>query len=179
MSNNPWKTLSSKIVYSNPWIQVREDQVICPDGTPGIYGVVEPSVATGVVAVNKDNEIYLVGQYRYPTKNYSWEIIEGGANKGETPLQAAKRELAEEAGLEASEWMQLGGIVHNSNCFSSETGYLYLARGLKEVAKNPDNTEVLEIRTLPFKQVLKMAKGDEITDAMSLIAIYRAMDYIS
>ena len=178
MKENPWTTLSSKIVYKNPWISIREDNVTCPDGKPGIYGVVQTVNATGVVAINDNNEIYLVGQYRYPTNTYSWEIIEGGGKPHETPLQTIQRELAEEAGLTALEWQQLGSIVYTSNCITDEKAYLYLARGLKEVPRNPDTTEILEIRVVPFAEAVSMVNEGEIQDAMSIIAILRAERYL-
>lgn len=172
-SQNPWKTLSTRRIYENPWIRVREDQVLRPDGSPGIYGVIESKVATGVVALSERNEVYLVGQYRYPTEHYSWEIIEGGAEPNEPPLSAIKRELREEAGLEAQNWEQLGGEVHLSNCFSSEVAYLYTARNLEVVPRQPDVTEVLEVRCMPLRAALEMVDSGEIKDALSIIGLLR------
>ncbi len=172
--HNPWKVLDSKKIYSNPWISVREDQVIRPDGKPGIYGVVSTRIATGVVAITPQHEIYLVGQYRYPIEQYSWEIIEGGSDPGEDPQDAVKRELKEEAGLVAKSWRELGGEIHLSNCFSAEVAKLYLAWDLSETAKAPDGTEILEVKKLPFKEAFEMVLKGEITDAMSVIGIFRA-----
>lgn len=138
------------------------------------YSVIETRIATGVVALDQDNRIYLVGQYRYPTRQYSWEIPEGGTDPNETPLQAAKRELREEAGLEAREFSQLGAPLHLSNCLSAEVGVLFLARGLVEVERDPDPTEILEVRRIAFESALKMVDVGEITDAMSVIGILRA-----
>lgn len=171
---NPWKTLSTKTVYQNPWITVREDQVIRPDGNPGIYGVVQTRIATGVVALTETDDIYLVGQYRYATEMYSWEIIEGGADPGEDPLAAAKRELAEEAGLEAADWSQLGGELHLSNCHSSEIGFLYIARSLRQVPSSPEGTEVLRVRKVPFAEALADVENGKIVDGMSVIGILLA-----
>lgn len=171
---NPWKKLSGRVVYENPWITVREDQVISPTGKPGIYGVVEPRPATGVVALTDDHHVYLVGQYRYATDTYSWEIPEGGGDEGEDPLTTAKRELKEEAGLVASHWEQLGGEVHVSNCFSSERAYLYLAKGLTKGESQPDDTEVLQVKTVPFAECLRMVTNGEIFDSLTIIAIFRA-----
>ncbi len=171
-TENPWKTLASRIVYSNPWISVREDQVIRPDGQNGIYGVVQTRIATGVVALTPECEVYLVGQYRYPTEMYSWEIIQGGTDKDEEPIVACKRELQEEAGLIAKEWTPLGGEIHLSNCVSSEKGYAYVAEGLSETQASPDGTEVLQIKKVPFAEALRMAQCGEIVDAMSIIAIF-------
>jgi 8-oxo-dGTP pyrophosphatase MutT (NUDIX family) len=171
---NPWKTLSSRITYQNPWIRVREDQVIRPDGSPGIYGVVECKVATGVVALTEAREVYLVGQYRYATKEYSWEIIEGAANEGEAPVDAVRRELLEEAGVLAESFVPLGGEVHLTNSHSSEQAYLFMATGLTRTDSSPDPTEVLEIRTVPLETCVKMVLEGEIKDAMSIIGILRA-----
>ncbi len=176
---NPWKTLSSELKYQNPWISVREDRVIRPDGNPGIYGVVSAKVATGTVALTPEGSVYMVGQYRYPINRYSWEIVEGGAEINEDPILAAQRELREEAGLTAREWQPLGGAVHLSNCFSSEVAYLYLARGLEHVPRQPDGTEVLEVRQAPLRDVLRMVDSGEITDAMSIIGLFRAERFLA
>lgn len=175
---NPWKTLSSKVMYQNPWIRVREDQVIRPDGKPGIYGVVETRIATGVIALSDAGEIYLVGQYRYPLNCYSWEIIEGGSESNEGALATAQRELIEEAGLKARDWQQLGAVVHLSNCFTSEEGYVFLARGLEEVAARPDETEVLQLRKMPFEEAVALVDSGAITDALSIIGIQRAQQFL-
>lgn len=170
---NPWRTISTRVVYQNPWITVREDQVITPGGSPGIYGVIETRVATAVAALTPRNEIYLVGQHRYPTSCYSWELIEGGSEEGEDPLAAAQRELAEEAGLIATEWQELGGEVHLSNCISAEVGRLFVARGLSEVTARPDDTERLTVRCVPLAEAVAMVDSGEIKDAISIIGILR------
>lgn len=171
---NPWKRISGRRVYENPWIKVREDQVISPTGKLGIYGVVEARVATGVVALTSADEVYLVGQYRYPTDIYSWEIPEGGGDDGEAPLATAQRELREETGLIATRWEQLGGEVHVSNCFTNERAYLYLARELVEGSSQPDDTEVLQIKKIPFIECVRMVETGEIVDGLTVIAILRA-----
>lgn len=171
---NPWKTVSSKLIYENQWIRVREDQVVRPDGQPGIYGVVSARPATGVVTLDDRGRTTLVGQYRYPLDRYSWEIPEGGADPGESPLDAARRELREEAGLTAERWDPLGPPVHLSNCFSSETGSLFLARSLTPAPASPDGTEQLRIATVPFAEALARVDSGEISDAMSVIGILRA-----
>jgi 8-oxo-dGTP pyrophosphatase MutT (NUDIX family) len=172
-SDNPWVKLSSRLVYENPWIKVREDQVISPRGASGIYGVVETRVATGIVALSDEQRVWLVGQYRYPIEEYSWEIPEGGSEEGEDPLAAAQRELKEETGISAARWEPLGGEVHVSNCFSSERGRIFLAQDLSFGDSQPDHTELLQVRSVSLRDALMMVDDGAIKDSLSIIAILR------
>jgi len=168
---NPWRRISSRIVYDNPWIRVREDQVIRPDGQDGIYGVVHfKNIAIGIVAVDDDGQIFLVGQHRYPLDQYSWEIPEGGCPQHEEPLAAAQRELLEETGLQARQWTALGES-HLSNSVRDEKAVWFLATDLVQGEANPDGSEILEIRRVSLEEALEMIERQEITDALSLIAL--------
>jgi 8-oxo-dGTP pyrophosphatase MutT (NUDIX family) len=167
---NPWQTRETKDIYDNPWISVHEHQVIQPDGKPGIYGVVHfKNKAIGVLAI-EDDHIYLVGQYRYPLQSYSWEIPEGGCPDDEDPLDAAQRELFEEAGVKASSWLELGR-AHLSNSVSDEEAIFYLATGLTVGQAEPDGCEDLVAKKVTVKEAVGMAMNGEITDALSVIAI--------
>lgn len=177
-TENPWKTLSTKIIYKNPWITLREDQVINPTGNPGIYGVVEPRIATGIIPLDEEGHTYIVGQFRYPTNTYSWEMVEGGAELNEDPIKAIERELQEEAGIKAEKIIQLGGEVHLSNCFSSEKAFFYVATGLTFVEKQPDDTEVLAVKKVLFTELETMVEKGEIVDAMTIIGVSRARQYL-
>ena len=168
---NPWKKIDGAIVYKNPWITVREDKVIRPDGLPGIYGVVECRRAVGVIAIAETGEICLVGQHRYAMECYSWEIVEGGAEAGEDLLAAIQRELQEEAGLQADHWERLGGEVHISNCHSSERGYLFVATGLHAVPASPEGTEDITVRWVSLEEALKMVLFGEMQDSLSMIGV--------
>ncbi|HWQ33490.1 MAG TPA: NUDIX hydrolase [Blastocatellia bacterium] len=169
--SNPWQTTSTRTVYENPWISVREDQVIHPDGKPGIYGVVHfNTTAIGVLPIDADEHVYLVGQYRYPLHRYSWEIPEGGCPADEEPLAAAQRELREEIGLEARSW-KLMGRAHLSNSVTDELALWYLATDLIQGEACPEGSEKLEIRRVPFAEALQMVARGEITDALSMLAI--------
>lgn len=166
----PWKVLGSDAVYENPWISIREDQVVRPDGEPGIYGVVHyKNAAVGVLPV-QDDHIYLVGQYRYPLGQYSWEIPEGGCPGDEEPLDAARRELEEETGLVAGEWERLGE-AHLSNSVGDEYAVWFVATDLEAGERRPNGTEVIGVRRVHFDDALAMALDGGITDSLSLIAI--------
>ena len=129
---------------------MREDRVLRPNGTPGIYGVVEMKVATGVVAITAEQDVVLVGQWRYTFGQYSWEIIEGAAEPGEPPEHAAARELREEAGLRAKRWRRLGEPLALSNSVTNEVAYIYLAEGLTSVPVGTRRNRTAEDPQDPF-----------------------------
>jgi 8-oxo-dGTP pyrophosphatase MutT (NUDIX family) len=169
-TKNPWRTCSTREVYDNNWISVREDEVTRPDGEPGIYGVVHyKNIAVGILAV-EDDFVYLVGQYRYVLDQYSWEIPEGGCPEGEDILAAAQRELEEETGLRAAKW-ELKGRAYLSNSVSDELAVWFLATNLTQGEHHPEGTEQINVRRVRFKEVLEMARRGEITDGLSLLAI--------
>ena len=170
---NPWKTKSSRVVYENHWIRVREDQVIRPDGGDGIYGVVEIRPSVGIVALNERDEIALVGQWRYAVNRYSWEVPRGGSSVGETDmLTVAKRELAEEAGLVAEHWTELGP-VDVCNGVADDVQTLFLARGLSATEMRHDPEEEIALIWKPFDEAIQMAMDGRITEVCSVAAILR------
>jgi 8-oxo-dGTP pyrophosphatase MutT (NUDIX family) len=105
---------------------------------------------------------------------YSWEIPEGGGEDGESPLDAAKRELLEETGVVAANWRPLGGEIHLSNCYSSERAYLFLATELTFGAQKTEETEKIAVKKVPFSEVLELVDSGGIKDGLSIIAILRA-----
>jgi len=170
---NPWKTLSSRTAYENAWLRVREDQVIRPDGKPGIYGVVEIKPSVGIVALNERDEIVLVGQWRYTVNRYSWEIPRGGSRADEVDIQrAAERELAEEAGVIAAHWQAMG-TVDVGNGVLDDVQHLYLATGLSATPTNFDPEEDIGIVWKPFDEAIRMAMDGTITEVCSIAAILR------
>lgn len=172
---NPWKILREKTVYQNPWIALTEYDVLNPSGGKGIYGKLHfKNIAVGVMVLDDDMNTYLVGQYRFPLGAYSWEIPEGGSliADGTDPLDGGKRELLEETGLVASNW-QLLLEMHLSNSVSDEKAVVYLARGLTQQEAEPEETEQLVIRKLPFEEAWQMVEKGAITDSMSVAAIIK------
>ena len=170
---NPWKTLNVRDIYDNPWISVAEHQVTNPSGKPGIYGKVSfKKLACGIIPLDDDGNTWIVGQYRYTLDQYSWEIPMGGVALGIDLLTGAKRELKEETGLAASRWEQILK-VHISNSITDEVGVVYLAEGLEHGKTAFDETEKIEIRQLPFADLLQMTLKGEITDVLSVAGILK------
>jgi len=170
---NPWRRLSRRVAYENPWITVWHDEVLRPDGREGVYGVVHfPNLATGVVALDDDDRVLLVGQFRYALDAYSWEIPEGAGRPGETALDSALRELREETGYTAADWRELARCVL-SNSVTDEHAVLFLATELHAGTPSPDGTEELELAWVPFESALAMCMDGRILDAMSVVALQR------
>jgi len=170
---NPWKKLSSKEVYDNNWISVKEDQVLNPSGNHGIYGVVHfKSFAIGIIPLDEARNTWLIGQYRYPLDVYSWEIPEGGGALNVGPLDSAKRELLEETGITAVKWTKIQES-HLSNCTTDELSLIYVATELEFGKADPDEDEQLSLRKLPFEEAYQMVLRGEILDSVSIIGIYR------
>jgi 8-oxo-dGTP pyrophosphatase MutT (NUDIX family) len=169
---NPWVTHSTRTVYENPWIRVAESQVTNPSGGPGIYGVVHfKNRAIGVLPIDDEGHTWLVGQYRYTLDTYEWEIPEGGCPDGESPLEAAKRELREETGLIAGQYRVLLDNLALSNSVSDERATIYVATGLTQAKADPEETEDLKVRRLPLSEAIAMVRCGEITDSISVMAL--------
>ncbi|MFH1475035.1 MAG: NUDIX hydrolase [Chloroflexota bacterium] len=169
----PWWRRARRVAYQNPWITVWHDEVTRPDGSPGIYGVVHfASLAAGVVAIDDDDRVLLVGQHRYTLDARSWEIPEGGVPAGEDPLEGARRELREETGVVAAGWREIGRF-HLSNSVTDEAGIIYLATGLTGGEAAPEATEDLTVRWVPFDEALAMTLDGRITDAIAIMGIQR------
>jgi ADP-ribose diphosphatase len=172
-ARTPWTTASSRPAYANPWIRVREDVAVLPDGRTTIYGVVECPEAVGVLPFVDRDTVLLVGQYRYVAQGFYWEMPTGANHAGESLEATAQRELAEEAGYEAGRLVTLG-TFHTSKSILREAAHLYLAEELRPATRPPDHTEFIERRTFPFADVLRMVERGEIMDSMTIIAVFHA-----
>lgn len=173
LARAPWRTLSSRPVYENSWIRVREDLAEMPDGQTTPYGVVECRPCVGVLPFLDASTVILVGQYRYVARAFRWEMPTGAIHPGESGEGAAQRELREEAGYEAGRLVQLC-TFETSKSVVDETAHLYLAEGLRPASTQPDPTEFIEVRPFPFADVLRMVETSEIRDAMTVIAVLHA-----
>ena len=175
MEKNPWKELSVREVYENPWLKVTEYQVLNPAGKPRIYGKVHfKNRAIGVVPIDEHGYTWLVGQWRFPLNAWSWEIPEGGCPSGQEPLEAAQRELREETGLVAQEWNMIQRM-HLSNSVSDEEGFIYVATGLSQLETEREETEAdMRVWRLPFREAHGMVLDGKLTDSLTVIGLLRA-----
>jgi len=148
LARTPWRRLTTRPVYENRWIRVREDEVELPDGRTTIYGVVEPGPCVGILPFLDPDTVVLVGQYRYVAGDFYWELPTGALRPGESAEAGAQRELAEEAG--------------------------YRAERLRPAPRPPDPTEFIEVRTFAFEEVVRMVERDEIKDGMTIVAVLHA-----
>lgn len=171
MPPRPWKTISSHVVYENPWTKVREDIAEMPDGRQTIYGVVECKDAVGVLPFIDAEHVILVRQYRYVFNEvHRWEMPTGGAKPGESLEQAARRELREEIGYDAVSLTHVS-TYYTSKSIMREVAHLYIGRDLILMQALPDETEFLEVEIFPFDRVLQMVLQGEIRDSMTIIAV--------
>ena len=172
-TKNPWKTLKTTEVYDNPWIHIDEHNVINPSGNPGIYGTIHfKNLACGIIPLDDDDTTWIVGQYRYALDRYSWEIPMGGVAVGTDPLTGAQRELKEETGLTAAQWKKILE-VDLSNSVTDETGVVFVAEGLTRGEPDFEETEQLEIRELPFDDLVRMVIDGQISDLLSVAGILK------
>ena len=168
-----WTVLDSAVLYRNPWITVREDRVIQPDGEEGAFGVVEMTPGVSVLPVDDDGTVYLVRVYRYTLDRHCLEALAGGIEDDEDPQQAARRELREEAGIDAAELIDLGVVDQLTEVVVSPDR-LFLARGLSFRKPDREETEEIERVAVPLQQAVEWAYDGTITHAASVVLILKA-----
>ena len=173
IKRGPWTTLKEELRYETPWISVSHHEILDPSGQQGIYGVVHfKNLAIGVVPLDADLNTWIVGQYRYPVRAYSWEIPEGGGKRNIPPQVSAERELREEAGIVALRWTEILRM-DLSNSASDEEVVLYVAQGLTFFEPEPDHNEELVLRKLPFAELYAMVTRGEVRDSLTVAAVLR------
>ena len=175
--NGPWRIRSTKIVYKNPWITVREDAVIRPDGKDGIYGVVSEPGGVSTLPIDDEDNVYLAEEFRYGVGRYSFETSSGGLEPGESQAAAAKRELQEELGISATEWIPMGHVDPLTSVVVAPQ-HLFIARGLTHSAPNHEGTEVIEKVKFTFDEAFAMVINGKITHAPTCVLILKAANYL-
>lgn len=170
IQHGPWKTHSTETVYDCPWIRLDISNVTSPGGSSSQYHVVHfHHWAIGIIPMDDEGNVWLVGQYRYPLKTFCWEIPEGGGRMTDDPLDTAKRELKEETGFTAHTWERILE-THLSNSATNEWGVLFLATGLTEGVAEPDEDEDIELRKLSVDEFYHEVMSGKITDSLTIMA---------
>lgn len=172
-----WTVVNSKAVYKNPWINVREDKVVRPDGKEGIFGVVEMKPGVSVLPIDDKGNVYLTKEYHYAVERETIEAISGGIDKDENKIEAAKRELKEETGIIANNWIDLG-VVDPFTSVVVSPNYLYLARDLKFSEAKPEVTENIIVIKVLMKEAIQMVMDSKITHGGTTTLILKAKDYL-
>lgn len=170
---DPYEVLGRTALYDSPWVRLREDRFRHRRGREGLYTVCGfRHSACGALAMDDEDRVVLVGQWRYPLECYTWEIPEGGGKEHESPFDAIRRELAEEANLEAGTWEPLA-FFHPSNSSTDEEAFLFLARDLRssDGGHHAEDDEELMIHREPFQQCLQRVASGEITDSLTAMAL--------
>jgi 8-oxo-dGTP pyrophosphatase MutT (NUDIX family) len=169
-----WESHGDATVFENPWLKLTSHPATAPTGAPATYVVMRPqNLAAGVLPIHSDGTVTLVGQARFPLMNYSWEMPEGGAPFDEDPLDGARRELAEEAGLAAGTWREVLRM-ELSNSITDERAIAWLAWDLTEVDKAPDPTEVIALARVPFMSLIAEIDRGSVRDAFTVATALRA-----
>jgi ADP-ribose pyrophosphatase len=172
--SDPFTIIASKIAYENAWIKVEHQEVIRPDGAPGVYGIVHfANRAVAVLPLEANGDVWLVGQWRRPLNAWSWEIPEGGVPFDEDLEAGARRELEEEAGLLAGTFLKVLEF-DTSNCVTDEVGTSYIAYDVTQGTLAPDPTEVLSLRRVHFTDLLAEIDQGLIRDGPTLATVLRA-----
>lgn len=174
----PWTVEQTAEVYRTPWVEVVEDKVIRPDGTPGLFTTVRMRPGVSALALDEEGFVHLTSEYRYAVERESVEAVSGGVEDGETPLDAAKRELREELGIDAAEWVDLGTVDPFTSVVLSPAR-LYLARGLTHLSREPEGTEVIGEVRVPLAEAVGMVARGEVTHGPSCVLILKAHLYLS
>ncbi|MBW3004859.1 NUDIX hydrolase [Candidatus Woesearchaeota archaeon] len=175
--NGPWTIKETIPKYKNPWIEVTEDQVIKPDGKPGIFGVVNMKAGVSVLPIDEEGFVYLTDEFHYAIEKDSIEVVSGAIDDGEKPIDAAKRELEEELGIKAEEWIDLG-VVNPFTTVIKSPAYLFLARKLTFTDSNQEGTENIKLVKVKFEEAVKMVLESKITHGPSCVLILKAKEFI-
>ncbi|HYE64901.1 MAG TPA: NUDIX hydrolase [Pyrinomonadaceae bacterium] len=175
--HGPWTITETARMYRHELIEVFEDQVIKPDGQPGVYATVKIKEGASVLALDQDGFVYLTKEFRYALGRESIEVVSGAIDEGERPVEAAQRELREELGIEAAELIELGRVDPIPSMVDSPS-HLFLAVSLKFKDQKQEGSEVIEPVKVKLEDAVRMAISGEITHGSSCVLILRANSYL-
>lgn len=177
INNGPWKIKSSEVKYQSPWIKVREDSVIRPDGKDGIWSIVEKLPGVSVLSLDEDGYVYLTDEFKYTMGKALVECVNGAIDDGEEPLAAAKRELKEELGISAAEWRDMGLVNAFTEGVLSPTS-IFLARKLTFGPQELESGEVISMKKMKLSEAVDMVMKSEITHGAGSILILKTKIFL-
>ena len=175
--HGPWTIEDTAKKYANEFIEVYEDQVVRPDGKPSSYTTVKMKPGLSVLPLDEEKNVYLAKQFRYAIGRESVEALGGALEAGEDPVEAARRELKEEAGIEAGEIIPLGKVDIDTSIVCGPVT-LFLARGLKFTRADQEGTENIKLVRITLAEAVKMVMGSEITAGAGSVLILKAFNYL-
>jgi len=170
VADSPYKTLSTKTVYKNPWIEVEENQIVHPDGHKGVYSVVKTNDSVVIIPVNTNGEIFLIQSFSYPGQKWHWELPAGGSD-GEDYITASKRELQEETGISAKHWEQIGLARPMDGVMPERTAVL-LATNLDLSNPNSDEDTIKGRKFFTLNQINDMVLDGTIDEGITITALH-------
>jgi 8-oxo-dGTP pyrophosphatase MutT (NUDIX family) len=177
-TNNPYTIIETKEIYTNPWLTVREDRVQRPEGKEGIFGVVAVNPGVSILPIDEEGNVYLIEEFQYAFNESTLLTITGGIDGEETPLEAAKRELREESGISATEWIDLGTIGSMTMIIDGPI-HMFLARGLSYGAADIEDQQTIRLRKIPFSEAVDLVMENKIAPAVGNVLILKAKQYLS
>jgi ADP-ribose pyrophosphatase len=177
MDHGGHEMIERETIFEGKVVRLYLDKVRLPNGKEAEREVVLHWGAVGMVALDDEEKVYLVRQYRHPVGRELIEIPAGKLDPGEEPLDCARRELMEEIGYSADEWRELA-FFYTSPGFSDEMLHLFLARNLKEGVADPEEDEFLDIMHLPLQEALTMVARGEIQDSKTIVGLALCSMYI-
>lgn len=164
---------NTRSIYEGQIVRLGIESLVLPNGEPLELEIVRHPGGAAIVALDETDQVCLLRQYRHASGGWLWELPAGKLEPDELPQTTAKRELAEEAGVQAEIWHKLGEIVTTPG-FCDEVIYLFLARGLIEVPAQPEAHELIEIHWLPFDEALEQIQDGTIRDAKTMLGLMLA-----
>ena len=174
----PWQIEATVPRYQNAWLELNEDQVIGPDGKPAAFATVRMKPGVSVLAIDDLDQVYLTSEYRYAVERESIEVVSGGIDGDELPLVAARRELREELGIEATEWINLGQVDPFTSAIHSPAS-LFLARKLTMCEAEPEATELIKVLKVDLSEAVRMVLESEIRHGPSCVLILKTHFFVT
>lgn len=166
----PYRTTGSRIVWSSPWYRIRQDDLLLPDGSHGVYNVVEKPPAVWIVPLTTAGEVVLIRNYRYTVDDWCLEVPAGAQQPQQTLAESAAQELLEEVGGIAADLAYIGQF-YTANGICNEVSHIFLASGVTLQAPDREPTEVMELRLVSVDEALQLAAANQISDGPSALAL--------